>query len=312
MARATSNSKEKIVAEQSEDKLSFCGFVRPITPVEGYLASHWNDVHEIVAEATLRAGYQLRLVSDSDSAGIIVANIIENLYNDPIVICDVSARNPNVFFELGMRLSFEKPVIIITDDETPFTFDISPIKHIVYPKTLRFNMISEFKVKLTSAIKSTVEVSQQAGYRGYLQQFGPIEVTQLGTHQVDLSELASDIIEIKRNIGNIVSNAASPARSIANKPYIYGLSAEVNSDHVEKIYSRLAKGDGIADVRIVSIGTQKSRVDFAFQPPRTGISREDVRKNVVEAVLAVDDGAIFRASSPITKDIINKLGYSCE
>ena len=71
--------------------------------------------------------------------------IIENIYSSDIVICDVSCKNANVMFELGMRLAFDKPTIIIKDDSTGYSFDTSLIEHLEYPRDLRFTSIIKFK-----------------------------------------------------------------------------------------------------------------------------------------------------------------------
>jgi len=42
-----------------------------------------------------------------------------------MIVCDISGRNPNVMFELGLRLAFDKPAIIIKDEITPYSFDTS-------------------------------------------------------------------------------------------------------------------------------------------------------------------------------------------
>ena len=69
-----------------------CGIVRPIAAMdEVYTESHWVDVHNVVASAAKSAGFDLRLVSEGGN-GIIVADIIEHLYYDPITICDVSGK----------------------------------------------------------------------------------------------------------------------------------------------------------------------------------------------------------------------------
>jgi hypothetical protein len=178
-----------------------CGIVRPIAAMEGYTAEHWVEVHNIITEAVKEAGYKARLVSESDAAGIIVGSIINNIYNDDIVICDVSGRNPNVMFELGMRVAFEKPVIIVVDDATPFSFDISHIKHIIYPKTLRFYNVIEFKTRISAAIPATIEASTASnGRSGYLQQFGPIKITELSERQISGVDIASSLEDIKRSL----------------------------------------------------------------------------------------------------------------
>lgn len=133
-----------------------CGIVRPIADMGDYPSAHWAEVHAILADAAASAGYRARLVSESDAVSVILSEIVTNLYDDPIVVCDVSGRNANVMFELGMRLAFEKPTVIVTDDATPFTFDISPVKHLVYPRSLRFAAIVDFKEKLAAALAATI------------------------------------------------------------------------------------------------------------------------------------------------------------
>ncbi|WP_353118770.1 hypothetical protein [Myroides odoratus] len=55
---------------------------------------------------------------------------MNNIYNDEIVVCDVSSKNPNVMFELGLRLAFDKPTIIIKDEKTGYSFDTGVIEHL--------------------------------------------------------------------------------------------------------------------------------------------------------------------------------------
>jgi hypothetical protein len=90
-----------------------CGIVMPVSTCDGCTAEHWLEVQEILSEAIKAADFAPQLVSDADDVGIIQKRIIHNLYENPIVVCDVSGKNPNVMFELGLRLAFDKPTIII-------------------------------------------------------------------------------------------------------------------------------------------------------------------------------------------------------
>ncbi|VXB67125.1 RNA helicase [Chryseobacterium sp. 8AT] len=138
-----------------------CGVIMPISQIDGCSESHWSDVMEIISTCVTEAGFEANIVSNADDVGVIHKRIVQNLYDNPIVICDVSCRNPNVMFELGMRLAFDKPTIIIKDDKTSYSFDTSSIEHIEYPRDLRFNKIQEFKIKLTEKIKSTYKKSSE-------------------------------------------------------------------------------------------------------------------------------------------------------
>src|SRR5690606_23299218 len=92
--------------------------------------------------------------------GLIHDRIVSNLYSNEIVVCDVSSKNPNVMFELGLRLAFDKPTIIIKDELTGFSFDTGVIEHLQYPSSLRFSQIVEFKDALIKKINATYEKSK--------------------------------------------------------------------------------------------------------------------------------------------------------
>ena len=84
----------------------------PISLCDGLLPSHWTEVRAIIETTANAAGYQTRLVSDTYESNLIHREILQNIYNDVIIICDVSGRNPNVFFELGIRMATQRLYLI--------------------------------------------------------------------------------------------------------------------------------------------------------------------------------------------------------
>jgi len=166
-----SSPKEKTIVDNKT-----CGIVMPIASMPEYPEKHWREVLKIIEEAAELAGYNARLVSESESINIIQKDIVQNLYTDEVVICDVSGRNPNVLFELGMRLTFDKPTIIIKDNITDYIFDIGPIKHIQYQKDLNYHSINEFKEDLAKKIKGTVEAYKDPKFTTFLKHFKDIKI----------------------------------------------------------------------------------------------------------------------------------------
>ncbi|WP_279487954.1 hypothetical protein [Aeromonas veronii] len=125
-----------------------CGLIMPISKSQGLDPEHWLNVKGIICEALEDTALDIRLVSESDDVGVIHKSIVQNIYQDDIVICDVSTHNPNVMFELGLRLAFDKATVIIKDDETPFSFDTQVIQHIVYKRNLHYPDIVSFKKRI--------------------------------------------------------------------------------------------------------------------------------------------------------------------
>lgn len=166
-----------------------CGIVMPISAIDGCSAEHWLEVRTIIMSAVEVAEFDGRLVSEADDVGSIHKRIIQNLYEDPIVVCDVSGKNSNVMFELGMRLAFDKPTIIVKDDKTSYSFDTSSIEHLEYPRDLRYSKINEFKEKLAYKIQATYKASQSnASYTTFLKHFGEFTVATIDKKEVTPDE----------------------------------------------------------------------------------------------------------------------------
>ena len=176
-------NKEPIKEEGKSESLvekPICGIIMPISSIDNCSADHWTEVKKIISEAICDAGYTPNLVSNAEDIGIIQKRIIQNLYDNDIVVCDVSGKNPNVMFELGMRLAFDKPAIIIIDDKTDYSFDTSPIEHLSYPRDLRYYSILNFKEQLKAKILATVEKSKSdPKYTTFLKNFGEFEVAHV-------------------------------------------------------------------------------------------------------------------------------------
>lgn len=178
-----------------------CGLIMPIAAFGDYPQSHWSSVEAILVEALSEAGYEAKLVSQESTSGVIHQRIITNLYTNEIVVCDVSARNPNVMFELGMRLAFDKPTIIVKDDETPFSFDISAIEHITYPKSLKYADIVMFKRDLAEKVKATaLEAKADKNYSTFLKHVSGVKPAKIDIHEVSGQEYIFKQLEEIRGI----------------------------------------------------------------------------------------------------------------
>jgi hypothetical protein len=205
--------------QDSNNEKIICGIVMPISSIDNCSEEHWEDVKNILTESINNVGYEANLVSLSDDVGVIQKRIIDNLYNNPIVVCDVSGKNPNVMFELGMRLAFDKPVIIIKDDQTKYTFDTAPIEHIEYPRDLRYSQINVFKEILSKKIKATKKKSEtDSNYTTFLKHFGDFKVAKIDKTEVSGQEYMIDEIKALRLS---VEKISGYINRLENKSYNY-------------------------------------------------------------------------------------------
>lgn len=159
----------------------------------------------IIKESIELAGFESNLVSDADDSGIIQKRIIHNLFSNEILVCDVSGKNPNVMFELGIRLAFDKPTLIIKDDKTDYSFDTSIIEHLTYPRDLRFYKIVAFKESLSKKITGTYnKATSDPSYTTFLKNFGEYKVAQLSEKEVSSDKFILNAIEDMRNELSII------------------------------------------------------------------------------------------------------------
>lgn len=211
-------------AEEVPQELT-CGLVMPISAMEGCSVEHWMEVKGIISEAVSsieELRFVTRLVSDQDDVGVIQKRIVQNVYDSDIVICDVSCKNANVMFELGMRLAFDKPTILIKDDQTDFSFDTGVIEHLVYPRDLRFSRIVSFKAALADKVSATYRAANSdPNYSTFLKHFGSFKIAGIDQSVVSADQaILTTIQDLSRDV-NIMSKRLSnyvPATSSLPPP----------------------------------------------------------------------------------------------
>jgi hypothetical protein len=206
--------------EIEESSALECGLVMPISAMDSYSTEHWVEVKSIINDAVksiTEYTFNVQLVSDADDVGVIQKRIVQNLYHSDIVICDVSGKNPNVMFELGMRLAFDKPTIIIKDNITGYSFDTGVIEHLEYPKDLRFSRIVEFKAKLVKSILATYKKSiADPEHSTFLKNFGEFKVAQLTEKTVSSDEMILSMLNDMQTDIRILKRKSRTGRTIVS------------------------------------------------------------------------------------------------
>lgn len=217
---------KKIEEEKKEEITAItCGLIMPISAIDGYTTEHWKEIKNILTDSIKSIKeytIEVKLVSDADEIGVIQKRIVQNIYDSDIVVCDVSAKNPNVMFELGMRLAFDKPTVIVIDDKTGYSFDTGLIEHVGYPKDLRFQQIVDFKNKLAIKVLATYKKSiENPEHSTFLKNFGKFEIAKLEETTVPANAL----------IINMLSDLQRDVNKIKNKELIENNNMFENTTH---------------------------------------------------------------------------------
>lgn len=139
-----------------------CFVIMPISDVDGYPKGHFNRVYDyIIVPACKQEGYEPIRADATSKSNVIIVDILRNILECDMAICDLSSRNPNVFYELGFRQAFNMKTVLMKDDQTDRPFDVSTIRSINYESSLRIDLVNKAITELTKALKETNEMSEK-------------------------------------------------------------------------------------------------------------------------------------------------------
>ena len=178
-----------------------CFVVMPISDPDGYAKGHFRRVFEdILAPACDAAGYQPVRADDVRATNLIHLDVLQRLLQAPLSLCDLSSRNPNVLFELGLRQAFDRPVVLVQESGTPPIFDIAPIRYTEYRPARLYNEVLEDQKRIASSITATVSAHQNnQGVNSLVKILGLTKPASLSDVEAADSDPALQIIRAELN-----------------------------------------------------------------------------------------------------------------
>jgi hypothetical protein len=96
--------------------------------------SDWNDRYykEIFAPAIKDAGYEPVRADELFATGSVVEQIWEQIRKAKVLIAELTGKNPNVFYELGLAHAQRKPVVFTSGAIDDVPFDLRHLRMIIY------------------------------------------------------------------------------------------------------------------------------------------------------------------------------------
>lgn len=94
----------------------------------------WFDRYyqEIYVPAIREAGFEPVRADELFSTGSVMEQIWEQIEKAKILLADVSGKNPNVFYELGLAHAARRPVIFTASSVDDVPFDLRHLRVIIY------------------------------------------------------------------------------------------------------------------------------------------------------------------------------------
>lgn len=143
---------------KQEEQSKICLVMMPFSDPAGYPADHFKRVYDyLIKPACEKAGFKAKRVDENAKTSVIMIELLNMILDCDMAICDLSSRNPNVFYELGFRQAYDKKCVLIIDSKTERPFDTSMLRTITYDESLRIDLVNEKAEELSNAIKETYE-----------------------------------------------------------------------------------------------------------------------------------------------------------
>lgn len=128
----TSITVAKATSDTSNGDSPICFVIMPFTArQDDHPPGFFEEVLRcVLAPAASDAGFEVR-TAHRQGSDVIQSTILNDLLDADLVLADLTEHNPNVLFELGMRMAEEKPVVLVRAKGTGPIFDVDNMLRVV-------------------------------------------------------------------------------------------------------------------------------------------------------------------------------------
>lgn len=256
-----------------------CFVIMPISDQGNYPKGHFTYVYEqIFKPAIEEAGYEPYRVDEDKISTPIINKIFDAIQNCPMAICDLSNRNPNVLYELGLRQAYDKPVVLVQDEKTEKIFDVAGINTIQYSSNRLYENVIEARVAIKEAILSMKEGKGNS----------IVKIVKAETAHISSEELSKDD-KVEIMLSNILSQLQYMRNELKKKERIYIKDAYVNSTEFRTVLKDNILSEDIKDAinSIENFGIDVEWEKIENELVVTVISRLDIhgKQDIVSNIL---------------------------
>ena len=115
------------------------------------MAHELDPIYEIIREAARGAGLKSYRADAIPFAGSIIDQIFESIARSGLIVADLTGRNQNVMYELGIANAMGKQTLLLAQDIGEVPFDVRHQRVLIYDLSLGKAMV--LKQRLTEAFE---------------------------------------------------------------------------------------------------------------------------------------------------------------
>src|ERR1700680_19304 len=164
---------------------------------------------EIIKPAARAAGLETRKADEIYSTGPIIHDIWTQIWKATVIVADVTGKNPNVNYELGICHTLGVPTVIITQSFDDVPFDYRHRRCIRY-NTEDVNWQRKLKKSITGTLKEVVAGENVSPELGWPYDTSPLQSGQRLGPLVAASDARDVVVRGVRMVRDAVAYAFGP------------------------------------------------------------------------------------------------------
>lgn len=133
-----------------------CFFVTPIGNAGSEQRIRADKVQKFILAPIAKNFLNVTRADEVDDPGTITTDIVQRLYNNPLVVADLTGHNPNVMYEVGLRHCFNLPIVHFAQVGERPPFDLAA-ERIIFFDITDIESVENAKHRMRSACKAALE-----------------------------------------------------------------------------------------------------------------------------------------------------------
>jgi hypothetical protein len=242
-----------------------CFVIMPTSEPAEYASGHFNRVYDyIIAPACRMAGFW---PSRADSPNDAALDVIKNIIDSDIVLCDLSANNFNAPYGLAIRQALNLPVILIKDMKTHIMYEGEEFGHVGYDESLRIDTVQKEVEILKEAMDKCHANKPEPNPLLNRLRIGPGQIVITSSYSVDTASIFTPSMD-----ETAVQEEEKPQPKEVSLPIISPLPDYVGDPITDEDIEKLKVGDfifhlnfGKGEIKMVKKISKDKIADIHFE-----------------------------------------------
>lgn len=189
----------KTMSEESSTTTEIC-FV--MSPFGGWYDQYYTDIY---CPAVVEAGLEPHRADDLYLPSAIVQDIWSYVRTARVMLADLTHKNANVFYELGLAHAIDKPVVLLSQSMEDVPFDLRALRVITY-EVEHPGWGELLRQRITAALKEVLAAPQTAVLQ-------PFRREDQAEQDASISDTDAQLKSLRREVNQLRSEVLLPTRT---------------------------------------------------------------------------------------------------